>query len=232
MPRISNLQMVEELKAGDRLGCIHLVETYRKKLILECTNAFRMNVLDAEEVVDDVLLSIIRKIGQFSFKKTESDFHFWIMKIFRNKLKDFVRRRVAAGRSGPLSDSLRSNECSLETEEVGLILAAIRSYERSVLEAERSAPSNRVLACIVEALDDMEPWEQTLLRCRALEVPYSDIARYTGKKANLLKVYHARVKKKFVRLMMARHPELGESVGHETFKEKTILPERIAVSAR
>jgi len=54
----------------------------------------------------------------------------------------------------------------------------------------------------------METWERVLLRCRALDVPYEEIARYTGKTAKQLKVYHARVKKRFMKLLAQHYPEL------------------------
>ena len=58
-------------------------------------------------------------------------------------------------------------------------------------------------------LEVMESWERVLLRCRALDVPYEEIARYTGKTPAQLKVYHSRVKQKFVRLLAERYPELA-----------------------
>jgi hypothetical protein len=49
-------------------------------------------------------------------------------------------------------------------------------------------------------------WEQVLLRCRALEIPYEEIATYTGKTARVLKVYHARVQKKLRREIEKHYP--------------------------
>jgi hypothetical protein len=82
-----------------------------------------------------------------------------------------------------------------------LVQAAIQEYEKSVLESD---PENPLLKWVAEVLEAMQPWERVLLRCRALEVPYSDIARYTDKTADQLKVYHPRVKKRFLRLFAVR----------------------------
>jgi len=233
MSSISNRRLVEELKAGDRMGCVHLVEMYRQKLIFECITASRMNPLDAEEIVNDVFVSVVQKIGQFSFKKTESDFHFWVMAIFRNKLRDFVRRLVVkTGQTSPRNGHVSYHEDCQDGEQNGLIQAAIRAYEKSLAEGEGLMESGNIINWMAELLDEMEPWERVLLKCRALDVPYADIAQYTGKTMKQLKVYHGRVKRKFVRLLAERHPELSESIRFETVKEKTVLSKRSAGPAR
>ena len=214
MSRVSNHQLVKELQAGNRLGCVHLVEMYQRKLLYESIRVFDIDPRDSEEIVDDVFLSVVRKIGTFSFKKSESDFHFWVMAIFRNKVRDFVRRRVVLYGSSRLElKPLSSNGNGQGDEDNGLIKAAIEAYEKSVLEADKESP---LLDSVAEILDSMQPWERVLLRCRALEVPYCDIARYTGKSAAQLKVYHARVKKRFLRLLAER---TSDKVHHDS-KEK------------
>ncbi|MBI4418602.1 MAG: sigma-70 family RNA polymerase sigma factor [Ignavibacteriales bacterium] len=203
MSRISNRQLVEELKSGHRMGGIHLVQIYQRKLIAECIRSFRLDPLDAEEIVDDVFVSVIQKIHQFTFKRSESDFHFWLMTVFRNRVRDFIRREtmgsirpVIAVRSGSLMEDRAS------------VRAAIRIYECAVLGEDESAPERRLLAIVVDLLNELQPWERVLLQCRALNVPYGDIARYTGKTCEQLKVYHARVQLKFKRLLAKRFPEI------------------------
>ncbi|MEX2117178.1 MAG: sigma-70 family RNA polymerase sigma factor [Bacteroidota bacterium] len=218
MSRISNRQLVEELQTGNRLGCVHLIDMYQRKLLYECIRVFDIDPRDSEEIVDDVLLSVVQKIETFSFKKSDSDFHFWIMAIFRNKVRDFIRRRVVLfGSSGKDIECFSTNGTGEGDEDAGLMAAAIQEYERSVLEAEGE---DDLLAWVAEVLDTMQPWERVLLRCRALEVPYSDIARYTDKTATQLKVYHARVKKRFQRLLAERTSENGMQ-WHDASKEKT-----------
>jgi DNA-directed RNA polymerase specialized sigma24 family protein len=67
------------------------------------------------------------------------------------------------------------------------------------------------LQVIAETLEQMEAWERVLLRCRALDVSYDDIATYTGRPARQLKTYHARTKKKFLRLLAQHYPEVVET---------------------
>lgn len=219
MSRVSNRQLVEELQSGNRLGCTHLVEVYHRRLLYECIRVFEIDPRDSEEIVDDVLLSVVQKIGTFSFKKSDSDFHYWIMTIFRNKVRDFVRRRVVLyGSAGPSVGLYSPNGNGEDDEASGLVQAAIREYERSVLEDD---DKENPLAWVEEVLDTMHPWERVLLRCRALDVPYNDIARYTDKTAEQLKVYHPRVKKRFQRILAERAYEKGVWVPHDAKKKTT-----------
>ncbi|MEK6754646.1 MAG: sigma-70 family RNA polymerase sigma factor [Bacteroidota bacterium] len=214
MARFSNQQIVRELKEGDRLGCRHLVDLYQERLLGEATRVFRVPRLDAEELVSDVLLAVINKINTFEFKRSDGDFHYWLMTIFRNRVRDFMRHRAQ-------TDGLWENfdEAALEDDETysaterEVVRSILRNYEESLgspEENEGSAKSSArgALEVIAEVLDQLETWERVLLRCRALEIPYEDIARYTGKTAKQLKVYHARVKKKFLNLLGRQTPKV------------------------
>lgn len=99
------------------------------------------------------------------------------------------------------------------TTEREVVRSILRNYEESLSspeENEGSAKSSArgALEVIAEVLDQLETWERVLLRCRALEIPYEEIARYTGKTAKQLKVYHARVKKKFLNLLGRQTPKV------------------------
>jgi RNA polymerase sigma factor (sigma-70 family) len=220
MSRISNRQLVKELQTGDRMGCVHLVDLYQRKLLYECTRVFGIDSRDSEEIVDDVLLSVVQKIGTFSFKESESDFHYWVMAIVRNKVRDFIRRRVVLygtsdRETGTEIDPGMTDGGGQGEQDHALVQAAIQEYEKSVLESE---PENPLLTWVAEVLDAMQPWERVLLRCRALEVPYSDIARYTDKTPDQLKVYHPRVRKRFLKLLAVRSDD--ERTANDP-KEKT-----------
>jgi len=163
--------------------------------------------------VSDVLLTVVHKIGTFQFKRSDGDFHYWVMTIFRNRVRDFMRHRA-------LTEGLQVHfdEAALEDDELyssaerEVVRIVIGRYEDSLRspdsENERVGGGNAgKLQIVVQALEQLETWERVLLRCRALEIPYEEIAQYTGKSAKQLKVYHARVKKKFLKLLAERVPE-------------------------
>jgi len=210
MVRASNQQIVRELKEGDQRGCRHLVDAYQDRLLGEAVHVFQVPFLDAEELVSDVLLTVINKIETFQFKRSDGDFHFWVMTIFRNRVRDFMRHRgLTEGLQVQFDEAAFEDDEAYSSAEREVIRTIIRRYEESLRspesEKERSVAGNAgKLHVVAEALERLETWERVLLRCRALDIPYEEIARYTGKPAQHLKVYLARVKKKFLKLLAER----------------------------
>lgn len=225
MARTSNKQIVEELKEGNPSGCRHLVELYQERLIGDTVSVFDVAQEDAEELVNDVLLTVVEKIQSFSFKRGEGDFHNWVMTIFRNRVRDFVRHQAIAGGLEELfqESSDDDDEVRYSGTEREVIAEVVRRYQDSLREVESTSDATEGgdrLRVVAETLEQMESWERVLLRCRALDVPYEEIATYTGKPVKQLKVYHARVKKKFVKMLAQHFPELThqkpECVANET----------------
>jgi RNA polymerase sigma factor (sigma-70 family) len=180
---------------------------------------FGITSVDAEELVSDVLLAVVGKIHGFEFKKGDGDFHVWVMTIFRNRVRDFMRHRAA---TGLLTESFDEASPERDDELDGISMKVIRSivesYEQAIaiddrenLDTESLVQSR--LRVISDTLEKMETWERVLLRCRALDVSYEEIAGYTGKPVHQLKVYHGRVKKKFARLLSEHYPELAHTPG-------------------
>jgi len=211
-----NRQVVRELKQGSRLGCTHLMELYQDRLLGEALNVFHLPTSDSEEIVSDVLFTVVNNIHGFEFKRSDGDFHLWVMTIFRNRVRDFVRHRaLTEGLAEKFEESLLESEDLYSSTEKEVVASIVRQYEENlrksdenILDDEDKSSSSKLQA-IVETLEEMETWERVLLRCRALDVPYEEIAEYTGKPVKQLKVYHARVKKKFVNLLAKHYPELA-----------------------
>jgi RNA polymerase sigma factor (sigma-70 family) len=212
----TNNTIVRELRERDRLGCVHLVDAFQARLIGEAVSLFHVALEDAEELVSDVLLNVVKNIDAFQFKRSESDFTSWVVTIFRNRMRDFVRHQAK-------SDGLvqRFEESELEADETysgtarDVVAMIVRNYEEAIRRSDggdarvrNDGEISEKLIAIADALDRLESWERVLVRCRALEVPYEDIAKYTDKPVAQLKVYHARVKKKFVKLLAETYPEL------------------------
>ena len=214
MPRSSNKDLVDLLKRGDRQGCSRLMDMYYDRLVNEAVSVFNLPEGESEELVSDCLVSVVQEVHTFEFRKSDGDFHFWVMTIFKNRVRDFVRQRAkTAGLVTHFQESNFENEETFGQGERDVIAAIIGAYEEATREESTSAKNiecRERLKVIEEVLESMEVWERVLLRCRALEVPYEDITRYTGKPASQLKVYHGRVKKKFIKLLAVHYPEVME----------------------
>lgn len=211
MAALSNKTVVQELKSGNRLGCTHLVNMYQARMIDEAVRVFHLPAEDAEELVSDVLLLAVKNIHTFEFRKGEADFNGWVITIFRNKVRDFIRKTATREELFErFEESDLEGEKTFSKTEQQVTEFIIRGYQEAVRQAEGEvvSPVAAKLLAIADSLDRLEPWERVLLRCRALDVPYEDIARYTEKPVPQLKVYHARVKKKFVRILAEHYPEL------------------------
>lgn len=214
MGRLPNRQIVQELKEGNLHGCRHLMEAYQDRLLSEAVHVFHVPASDAEELVSDVLMAVVEAIESFEFKKSDADFHFWVLTIFKNRVRDFVRRQaLTKGLMERFDESAFENEETFSTTEKEVVNAIVRSYQDSLRDGVADPENiqvgaNHVLDKVAEVLDAMEAWERVLLRCRALDVPYEEIAYYTGKPVKQLKVYHKRVKEKFVKLLVKECPEI------------------------
>jgi RNA polymerase sigma factor (sigma-70 family) len=221
MARIPYKQVVQELKDGNPLGCRHLVELLQQKLISEAVGVFDLEMEDAEELVDDVLVTAVEKIGDFEFKRGDGDFHVWVVTIFRNRVRDFIRH---SARTEVLMERFEENDPAdgiYSPGEKAVVVEIVRQYQDSLRDDAPSGAGSagEKLRIVAETLEEMESWERVLLRCRALDVPYEEIATYTGKPVKQLKVYHTRVKKKFAKLLTERHPEFVQQVAETTDDE-------------
>jgi RNA polymerase sigma factor (sigma-70 family) len=218
MAKIPDSQLVKELKDGNPAGCRHLIDSYQDRLLHEAVNVFDLPLEDGEELVSDVLLTVVQRVGDFEFKKTEKDFLFWLLTIFRNRVRDHLRRcALTEGIVERFQESATEDEEQYTGAEQEVVREIVRQYEEALRRDNEDADgrerhSSRALKAVIDMLERLEPWERVLLRCRAMEVPYEDIASYTDKPVRQLKVYHARVRKKFVRMLIRHSPEFAHQL--------------------
>jgi RNA polymerase sigma factor (sigma-70 family) len=193
----SNRQIVEELKAGDRSGCSHLMQMYQHRLFEHLVVTFAIPREDAEELVSDTLLNVVQHISLFSFRKSDDDFARWVYTILRNRVRDFLRQQGQQSLTREIfsEDVKEDNETGRTAREIADVV--IRDFTEG--EENDGDEKNRPLQLVVETLQSMETWERVLLRCRALDIPYEEIAPYVDKPAKQLRIYHMRVKNKFLK---------------------------------
>lgn len=207
MSGVLNTTIVKLLKSGERRGCSELVSKYQRPLRAQAVKVFGLPQEEAEELVADVLLAVVQNIHSFEFKKGENDFHMWVITVFRNRVRDAVRRKAQQGRLFESFNELFGDEhyrSSAVDKEV--VAGIVKAYQDELSDSQPEHATS--LIAIADVLERLESWERVLLRCRALGVPYEDIARYTGKQVHYLKVYHTRVKKKFMKMLLEHHPNI------------------------
>jgi RNA polymerase sigma-70 factor (ECF subfamily) len=122
---------------------------------------------DAEEICQEVFLSVIRNIGSFH---GESQFQTWLFRIAANKARDFRERRNAAKRgSGQAPISLQA-----EDPESGLTLdppAELPGPDELMMTAEK-------MALVREALDGLgEPCREIVELRYFGDLSYEELSR-------------------------------------------------------
>ena len=148
--------------AWDQLFDLHYAPAAR--FIFQLAHDFTLE--DAEEICQEVFLSVIRNVGSFH---GESQFQTWLFRIAANKARDFRERRNAAKRgSGHAPISLQA-----EDPESGLTLdppAELPGPDELIMTAEK-------MALVREALDHLgEPCREIIELRYFAELSYEELS--------------------------------------------------------
>jgi DNA-directed RNA polymerase specialized sigma24 family protein len=170
-----------------------LHNSYFDLLVRRGQVSYGMRLEDAEELADDVLFALLMNRQRARTVKNDQELRYWVLAIFRNKAVD--RYRAALRERNRSGLPVRFDQTS---EWANLSGVNRRSWD-PVEEVE-----NREMMILNGVIDEMQPWERSLLHCRALGMPFTEIAGYVGKRAVLLKVYHGRVLRRCAREVLKR----------------------------
>jgi DNA-directed RNA polymerase specialized sigma24 family protein len=115
-------------------------------------------------------------------------------------VRDFLRQQGQQSLTREIfsEDVKEDNETGRTAREIADVV--VRDFMKG--DEDDGDEKNRPLQLVVETLQSMETWERVLLRCRALDIPYEEIAPYVDKPAKQLRIYHMRVKKKFLKKLL------------------------------
>jgi len=139
----TELRLVEDLQAGDATALEALMERYSSRLYRLAYGITRSS-RDAEEVLQDVFLTVFRKIGSFEGRATLGT---WLYRVTTNAALN-RRRGLAARAEGALDDQLptflpdgqRAGDCSF------LLADWSGTPEDELLAGEARNAVNRALA--------------------------------------------------------------------------------------
>ncbi len=147
MKPITDEQLMERLKNGDKYSIDELYRRYGKKLYVFLSSV--MKVPNPEDLVHDIFIRVIEKARQFNPKK--ASFRTWLFRIAQNQAINLYRRQKIVrfssierrigqqenGSSLHLKDTLEDK--SRHTDESSLILAVRECIGELKKEAEREA---------------------------------------------------------------------------------------------
>lgn len=178
---------------SDREIAERLYKAYGIKLVRYAVKSWQQDEDDAWEILYDTLYGFINSYSAQTFD-SEKQVGTLIWKIFRNKLRDKLRRKKRQG-NFPI-EGLDSLEAVLtETN----------------LPRDEHTDESPILLELESVLKDLDDWERQLLLCRANDFPYKIIEELTGRKKDFLKVHYQRLRKRISeRLEENPHFKKGE----------------------
>jgi RNA polymerase sigma-70 factor (ECF subfamily) len=94
------LQLLNRIRNGDKSAYIELVKPYSERLLRKAKSMMK-NEDDAEDVVQDALISGYKSIGNF---RADSGVYTWLYRIVINKSKDLLAKNKNRGEK-PLSET-------------------------------------------------------------------------------------------------------------------------------
>ncbi|MDX1960629.1 MAG: sigma-70 family RNA polymerase sigma factor [Leptospiraceae bacterium] len=149
--------LLKKIRNGDKSAYIELVTPFQERLLKKAKSMLG-NEDDAEDIVQDALISGFRSIGNF---RAESGVYTWLYRIVINKSKDLIFKKKKGSTS-----SIAEYEQNILDERTG--------YETAL---ELSDESNYLLKKIAE----LEPEYRQVLELRFYEdMSYSDMAEVIG----------------------------------------------------
>jgi RNA polymerase sigma factor (sigma-70 family) len=103
---LNELELIQQLRAGDELAFKHLVETYQD-MVFNTALGIVQNSEDAEDVAQEVFIQVFRSIDQF---KGDARLSTWIYRITTTKALDHIRSRKRKKRFAFITSLFGNNE--------------------------------------------------------------------------------------------------------------------------
>ena len=103
---MNELELIQQLRAGDELAFKHLVETYQD-MVFNTALGIVQNSEDAEDVAQEVFIQVFRSIDQF---KGDARLSTWIYRITTTKALDHIRSRKRKKRFAFITSLFGNNE--------------------------------------------------------------------------------------------------------------------------
>lgn len=149
-------ELVEALRLHEPIAVERLVATYGNRAY-RLARGITGNVQDAEEVVQDVIWTVVRKIDTF---RGESAFGSWVYRIVANAAYQKIRSRQSRGAELSLDDVLP------HFDEQGRHVAPMADWSARV---EDPAVQTDLRVALTSAIDKLPPDYRTALLLRDVE---------------------------------------------------------------
>ncbi len=202
MTEVDELELVQQARHGDVGAFETLLDRYQPR-VLRIVLPIVKNSMDAEEVVQDVFLSVFQKIDRF---RGDSSLSTWIHRIAVNTAL-MRRRRHKPGVDVPLDDVLPA------FEENGHIAADVADWSREATDPALLEEASAVISAAVDHLDDKY---LSVFMLRDVE------GLSTAETAGILELGISAVKSRLHRARLYLRQELAEYFDRRTRREEDV----------
>jgi len=150
---MTDSELIEGILRHDRRALVHMVETYREKVI-KAAFYFVGNMQEAEDLSQDIFIEIMNSAGRFRQAASVST---WIYRITVNKSLNRVRQNRRKDLFRWLGDNPQRNpEIKDQTEPFVIPQDLEESERRGIIDrAIKSLPENQRIAFILHKFDGM-----------------------------------------------------------------------------
>ena len=118
MQAVSDEQLIEWVAQGDASCLGTLFERHNRSVYRFCRQLTR-NSTQAEDLVQDIFLKILRKAGSY---RRQGSFRAWMFNIARNMTLDQIRKAKRRGDLVPVDSSIEANPVDYRSAEVARCL--------------------------------------------------------------------------------------------------------------
>lgn len=175
LPDVSDEQLVERAKAGDRDAFFVLYNRYLKLVYNRVKS--RVPYQEAEDVTQDIFIAVVRSLDNF---EQRSKFSTWLYTIVNRQIADFYRKRYRRG----------------DEQQVGL-----SDDDEELLAGDESLLRDDILA-VQQALAELpDNYQEVILMRFADGLPFADIALQRGQSIEATKSLFRRALKAIVERM-------------------------------
>jgi len=222
---ISNKDLINELKKRPLTGNSLLVKKFYKPMVKTVSIRYKLDKLDAQDVVNESLFKVIRKINGYEYE-TESKFFNWLYTIVKNTTFDFLRKKkqererlhTISRDSRFLTENLQKdqyinedvldsdisyslenkNEQYSESENVDNLVDknTASEYLNSYFNSANSKTSKE-MDQLIEILEEFSIDEQCFIIMRVDNISMKEIAKIRNSTVVATKQYISRLMKKF-----------------------------------
>jgi RNA polymerase sigma factor (sigma-70 family) len=166
----------ELIRKRPKEGIKLLYDQYGKKLYGYAVHSWKLTEDEAWDLVYKALYNTVEKIEKYRFEN-DAAFGSFLFTIFINLIRNHLRDKKE------------------------LVFENLENIPEPGNETQEMNEDHQKLISLKNELERLEDWERVLLLLRSQGLPYAEIAKYTGKSPDVLKVYYGRLKEKLANKM-------------------------------